>query len=187
LLSYVAVRKDQPLLSFLQVSYRFSRTRWRKDNDFTVLGSQALHFFGVNIDPTAATPPAGAALLPLSIFSHSFQVLHGVDLAKAAFLALPAPLVSQVVDPPVVKYSPSTLSDGNVSGPGSPPAGLGTIATQGTFISDGRSYRSATLFLFPLLYLPHRTRAGGDVLLYAVMRLLNSAGGRRTASTASGA
>jgi hypothetical protein len=146
-------------------------------NDFTALGDQKLDQFGPGLDPTSLTPPAGVSkFITLSIFSHSFATLYAFTLAKLAFLQLPV-LNSTVVDPAVIKYGGS-LADGDVTGPGSPPAGLGSAGVLATFFSDGRSFRSAVLSLFALQFLPHRTKDGGDLLLYAVLRTQNSAGGQ---------
>jgi hypothetical protein len=126
--------------------------------------------------PNLTTPPAGAALLPVSYASRLVTSLQAIDLSRLGFLGLSAgDLEATLIPATFTRYSIVFGSNGSNPDPDSL-EGFTGAAIEATF-TDESSYRPTMLFLSALLYLPHRTKAGGDLLLFARKSLSNGISG----------
>lgn len=137
-----------------------------------VTGQQKLNQFPT-ANPTTPTPPGGSTiLLPITYAAEALLNLQAIDTAKLGFLTL-GDLVAELTTSPLVLYGTGGVGAvGDVTIPPGSPSDLQLLIVQGTF-TEHRTYRPTTLFLDALRYLPHRTKPGGDLLLFARKSLHN--------------
>lgn len=135
-----------------------------------VTGQQKLNQFPT-ANPTSPTPSGADTYLPIAYASEALRYLHAIDSTTLGFLAL-GDLVAERTSDALVLYGAVFGSVGDVLVPPDDLSDLDTLAVQGTFTSH-ETYRPTTLFLDALRFLPHRTRTGGDLLLFARRSLHN--------------
>jgi hypothetical protein len=101
-------------------------------NDFTVTGQQ-LPNYAPTLNPTSLTPPAGATLIPINLYSHAFRTLYAFARSGLEFLNLP-PLSGVTIPASTVKYSSGTVALGDATSQ----AALGTAALLAAQLTHGR-------------------------------------------------